>query len=70
MRRRRATLLQLSAEKHSPVDKCANYLLNNRDYLRYHDYLTEGFPIATRVMEGACRYLIKDRIDITQSLQG
>ena len=71
--RRRATLLQLSAKKRSPVDKCASYLLNNRDYLRYHDYLAEGFPIATGVIEGACRYLIKDRMDLTGarwSLQG
>ncbi len=71
--RRCATLLPLSAEKRSPVDKCANYLLNNRDYLRYHDYLAEGLPIATGVIEGACRYLIKDRMDITGarwSLQG
>ncbi len=57
----------------SPVDKCANYLLSNRDYLRYNDYLAEGFPIATGVIEGACRYLIKDRMDLTgarSSLQG
>ena len=71
--RRRATWLQLSAKKRSPVDKCANYLLNNRDYLRYHDYLAEGFPIATGVIEGASRNLIKDRMDLTGarwSLQG
>ena len=44
-----------------------------RNYLRYHDYLAQGFPIATGVIEGACRYLIKDRMDLTGarwSLQG
>ena len=71
--RRRATLLQLEPEQRSAVDKCANYLLNNRDYLRYDLYLTEGFPIATGLIEGVCRHLIKDRMDITGarwSLQG
>jgi hypothetical protein len=47
------------------VDKCANYLLNHGDFLKYDDYLAVGFPIATGVIEGACRYLIKDRMDIT-----
>jgi hypothetical protein len=63
--RRRATYLQLTTEQRSPVDKCANYLLNHRHYLHYHHYLAAGFPIATGVIEGACRYLIKDRMDIT-----
>ena len=35
------------------------------DYLRYDEYLAAGFPIATGVIEGACRYLVKDRMDIT-----
>jgi hypothetical protein len=33
--------------------------------LHYNQYLAQGFPIATGVIEGACRYLIKDRMDIT-----
>jgi hypothetical protein len=71
--RRSATLRQFKPEQRLSVDKCANYLLNNSDYLKYHDYLAFGFPIATGVIEGACRYLIKDRMDITGarwSLQG
>jgi hypothetical protein len=60
-----ATRLKLTPEQRASVDKCANYLLNHRDYLRYQDYLAAGFPIATGVIEGACRYLIKDRMDIT-----
>jgi hypothetical protein len=60
-----ATLLKLKPEQRSGVDKCVNYLLNNQPYLRYDHYLAEGFPIATGVIEGACRHLIKDRMDIT-----
>ena len=47
------------------VDACARYLINHAPYLRYDRYLAAGMPIATGVIEGACRYLIKDRMDIT-----
>jgi len=31
--------------------------------MRYDEYLREGYPIASGVIEGACRYLIKDRME-------
>ena len=42
-----------------------NSLLTYRDMLRYDTYLAQGLPIATGVIEGACRHLVKDRMDIT-----
>jgi hypothetical protein len=63
--RRSATFRQLPRSARQPVDNCARYLLNNAQYLKYNDYLKAGFPIATGVIEGACRHLIKDRMDIT-----
>jgi hypothetical protein len=51
--------------KRENVDKCANYLLKNKDRLRYGEALTLGYPIASGVIEGACRHLINDRLDIT-----
>jgi hypothetical protein len=63
--RRSATLRGISSAHRKPVDTCAGYLLNNAPYLRYHEYLAAGFPIATGVIEGACRHLIKDRMDLT-----
>jgi hypothetical protein len=30
----------------------------------------KGYPIATGVIEGACRYLVKDRMDITGARWG
>lgn len=63
--RRQATRAKLSKKQREPVDKCAKYLLNNKEYLRYHHYLNQGYSIATGVIEGACRYLIKDRMDRT-----
>jgi hypothetical protein len=55
------------------IDKCADYLLNNKERLQYGKALRAGFPIASGVIEGACRHLINDRLDITGarwSLQG
>ena len=63
--RRSATLLNLSSQARGPVDKCADYLLKYRDFLRYDQYLAAGYPIATGVIEGACRYLVKDRMEVT-----
>ena len=63
--RRSATLPKLTPQERKPVDTCARYLLNNAKYLKYDDYLKAGFPMATGVIEGACRHLIKDRMDIT-----
>jgi hypothetical protein len=63
--RRSATLRQLSADTRERVDICADYLLKYRDLLRYDEYLAAGLPIATGVIEGACRHLIKDRMDLT-----
>ena len=60
---RSATLPKLTPQERKPVDTCARYLLNNAKYLKYDDYLKAGFPIATGVIEGACRHLIKDRQD-------
>ena len=63
--RRAATGLKLSAKAREPVDSCAQYLLNHKPNLRYHQYLNKGYPIATGVIEGACRHLVKDRMDRT-----
>jgi len=63
--RRSATLLKIKQSSRKPVDVCANYLLENSPYLRYNEHLEEGLPIATGVIEGACRHLIRDRMDIT-----
>jgi hypothetical protein len=63
--RRSATLRGLSDLERAPIDDCADYLLKYREFLHYDRYLAKGYPIATGVIEGACRYLVKDRMEIT-----
>ena len=59
-----------SAAARKPVDKAADYLDNNRARLRYDQALAQGMPIATGVIEGACRHLVKDRMDLTGARWG
>jgi hypothetical protein len=52
-------------EKREGVEDCAGYLHNNAPYMNYSEYLAIGSPIGTGVIEGACRHLVKDRMDLT-----
>jgi hypothetical protein len=63
--RRSATLRAMAAAERQPVDDCADYLLNYGPYLQYDQALAEGVPIATGVMEGTCRHLVEDRMNLT-----
>ena len=63
--RRSATRQELSQEARAPVDKCADYLLKNKARFDYATALANGWPIATGIIEGACRHLVKDRMDLT-----
>ncbi len=63
--RRSATLRHLPERQRGPVDTCANYLLKYQAYLAYDQYLAAGLPIGSGVIEGACRHLVKDRLDVT-----
>ena len=68
--RRAATRKQLSQGEREPVDKAADYIANNQERLHYDQALAQGLPIATGVIEGACRHLVKDRMDITGARWG
>ena len=63
--RRAATVAGLSPEARKPVDTCAGYLRKYAQYLQYDRYLAAGYPIATGVVEGACRHLVRDRMELT-----
>ncbi len=63
--RRRATTAGLNKHKPIKADACAKYLTNKADYLDYPTALAQGWPVASGVIEGTCRYLVADRMDIT-----
>lgn len=47
------------------LHQVANYLRRNRDYMDYAEYLRQGWPIGTGVIEGTCRHLVKDRMELS-----
>lgn len=55
----------LSAEKAKAAQACIRYLVNNNKLLHYDRALAEGLPVASGVIEGACRHLVEDRLGIT-----
>jgi hypothetical protein len=47
------------------VKSIITYFHNNRTRMRYDEYLAAGYPIGSGVAEGACRHLVKDRMERT-----
>jgi hypothetical protein len=67
-----AVITALEAEGHDPthtvlqrqvVRRTVGYYRRNRPYMHYDEYLARGWPIGTGVVEGACRHLVKDRME-------
>ena len=47
------------------MDRAVTYLTNNQQHMKYDKALANGWPIATGMIEGACRFVIEDRFGIT-----
>ena len=60
----------LTAGQRNGADTCVRYLTSKQEFPRYDQALAAGWPIATGVIEGACRHLIGDRLDITGARWG
>jgi hypothetical protein len=68
--RRMAIQRGLHGSKREAVDKAADYFLNNKEYRHYESYLELGLPLASGVIEGACKHLVKDRFEISGARWG
>jgi hypothetical protein len=68
--RRKATRRKLDKHARTKADACADYLHHKRRYLNYPTALAAGWPIATGIIEGACRHLVRDRMDLTGARWG
>ena len=61
------------AYQQQQLTQTANYFERNLPYMDYPTYLAHGWPIASGVIEGACRHFVKDRCELSGmrwSLQG
>jgi hypothetical protein len=63
--RRRLKAEKLSGPRRKVVRSAVEYLENNKAHMRYDEYLAAGYPIGSGVAEGACRHLVKDRMEQT-----
>jgi hypothetical protein len=55
----------LSASKRRTLATVIGYFEHNRQHMQYDVYLAAGYPIGSGVAEGACRHLVKDRLEQT-----
>lgn len=60
-----ATKQQLRGAKARQLSSVIGYFHHNRRFMQYDKYLAAGFPIGSGVAEGACRHLVKDRMELT-----
>jgi hypothetical protein len=59
------TKCELSDAARHNLSKVIGYLERNRKHMRYEICLAKGYPIGSGVIEGACRNLINDRLELT-----
>jgi hypothetical protein len=68
--RQTATNRRLNDPDRAALNDAVEYLRKNSLYIHYAQFLADGLPIATGVIEGACRYLVQDRLGITGARWG
>jgi hypothetical protein len=56
---------ETQSAQRTQLAKTANYFERNLPYMDYHTYLANGWPIASGVIEGACRHFVKDRCELS-----
>ena len=61
----RRKLASLRGAKRKRLLSAIGYLENNRAHMRYDEYLAAGYPIGSGVIEGACRHVVKDRMELS-----
>jgi len=63
--RQMMTKRMLKGTRRKTVSEAVGYFARNRERMKYDEYLAAGYPIGSGVVEGACRHLVKDRLERT-----
>jgi hypothetical protein len=61
--RQTLTKRKLKGTRRKTMREVIGYFDGNRSRMRYDEYLAAGYPIGSGVIEGACRHLVKDRLE-------
>ncbi len=67
---RRMGTMRLPGVQGADLVRICNYLEKNKSRMKYDEYLAAGYPIASGVIEGACRHLVKERSGMRWTLEG
>ena len=54
---------KIKGSKLLALEKVTRYLFNHKSIMKYDEYINQGFPIGTGVVESACKTLVKDRME-------
>jgi hypothetical protein len=54
---------KLPGKRAESLERICGYFENHSHRMAYHEYLAAGYPIASGVIEGACRHVVKDRME-------
>ena len=68
--RQTATLRGIQGADRQALEDAVGYLQKNSVRIHYARFLAQGLPIATGVIEGACRHLVQDRMGLTGARWG
>jgi hypothetical protein len=63
--RQMASRRGMKGKARAKLERICGYLEKNRHRMHYDEYLAAGYPIASGVIEGACRHIVKDRMERT-----
>src|SRR5262249_57357165 len=62
-KRQMATKRGLTGQKRREITVVCGYFENNVHRMCYDEYLRQGYPIATGLIEVPCRQLVKERLE-------
>jgi hypothetical protein len=56
---------QLRGSKKKELELIINFFHRNKKYMRYDRYIRAGYPIGSGVIEGGCRHVVRDRMELS-----
>lgn len=54
---------RLRKAQRETLSKVIHYYETNKEWMAYDEYIAAGYPIGSGAVEGACRHLVKDRME-------
>jgi hypothetical protein len=55
----------LQGAKKKQLETILGFFRRNKQYMRYGEYIKAGYPIGSGVIEGGCRHVVRDRMELS-----